>query len=315
MTRHIGVEALALHREGQLSRRKAARVAAHLSRCSRCAQTEADLVRLSSMLASQPAPVMPAHLTARVQMAIAAEAASRAGTAAQARNAASAAAGTPEVARLARPAKRARPAHAGGARSGRTGWRAMPLTLATATAAVVVLVIGWGVYAIVSVLGSGAPSPASQPAAGTPLQSAPRVARTPAAFTITLPARGGKSRTTQVITSSANFTSKTLPAHVRRDMMLSAHVRPQAGPEATSGGPSSTSQSTAAILASCVTAVADGRPVLLVELAMYQGTPATFVITGNPATSSTLVVTVVARTCSAVEPHVIARITVPAGRG
>jgi Putative zinc-finger len=304
VTRHLGVEALALYLEGQLSRRKAARVAAHLSRCSRCAKIEAGLRLVPSKLASQPAP-MPPQLAARVQMAIAAEAASRASTAAKVSEAGPG---------RARAARHARPAQAGGTRSGRSGWRAMPVTLATATAAVVVLVIGWGVYAIVSVLGSGLPGPAAVPAARSPLKAVPHVGRPPATFTITVPAGDGKSRTTQVITSAANFTSKTLAAHVRRDMMLSLRGRPQAGPESTSSGASSTSQSAAAALTSCVAAVAHGRPVLLVELARYLGSPATFIITGNPATSSTLVVTVVARTCSAAEPHVIARITVPASR-
>src|SRR6266571_6732372 len=75
MTRHIGAEALARYREGDLGSRKSARIRAHLAGCPRCTAIDHDLAGVTALLASAPAPAMPDQVTTRIQAALTAEAA------------------------------------------------------------------------------------------------------------------------------------------------------------------------------------------------------------------------------------------------
>ena len=76
--RHVDAETLAAFREDLLPRRRARRVAAHLEGCARCGELDARLADVTSVLASTPAPPMPAGLAARIEAALAAEAAATA---------------------------------------------------------------------------------------------------------------------------------------------------------------------------------------------------------------------------------------------
>ena len=88
MTGHVSDEAMADFRAGLLPAREAAMIGAHLSTCSRCAELDAQLASVTSLLAATPTPPMPAALAARLDAALAAEAAARvAGTAAGSRRA------------------------------------------------------------------------------------------------------------------------------------------------------------------------------------------------------------------------------------
>src|SRR6516164_2150413 len=64
-------------RAGLLPAREAAMIGAHLSTCSRCAELDAQLASVTSLLAATPTPPMPAALAARLDAALAAEAAAR----------------------------------------------------------------------------------------------------------------------------------------------------------------------------------------------------------------------------------------------
>src|SRR5262249_19306079 len=64
---------MAAFREGMLPARRAARIAAHLPGCPRCAEVDAQLAAVSATLARTPAPPMPASLAARLDAALAAE--------------------------------------------------------------------------------------------------------------------------------------------------------------------------------------------------------------------------------------------------
>ena len=75
MTRHVGAEALARYREGDLRGRRSARIRAHLAGCLRCTALDEDLAGVSAMLASAPVPAMPEQVTARISAALTAEAA------------------------------------------------------------------------------------------------------------------------------------------------------------------------------------------------------------------------------------------------
>jgi hypothetical protein len=78
MRRHVSAEALALYREGEVSARRAAGIASHLSRCSACSGIVGDLANVSALLTATPLPPMPDRLVARIEAAIAGESALRA---------------------------------------------------------------------------------------------------------------------------------------------------------------------------------------------------------------------------------------------
>jgi len=77
VTGHVSDEAMADFRAGLLPAREAAMIGAHLSTCSRCAELDAQLASVTSLLAATPTPPMPAALAARLDAALAAEAAAR----------------------------------------------------------------------------------------------------------------------------------------------------------------------------------------------------------------------------------------------
>ena len=89
--RHVSAEEIARFGEGEVSRRKAARISSHLAGCSRCAQVRDDLAMVPALLARTEAPPMPDHLAARIQTALITESARRASPEAAAGLAASAA--------------------------------------------------------------------------------------------------------------------------------------------------------------------------------------------------------------------------------
>ena len=70
-------ETIAAFREDLLPARRAARIAAHLAECPRCAEVDAQLAAVTAALARTPTPPMPASLTARLDAALAAEVAAR----------------------------------------------------------------------------------------------------------------------------------------------------------------------------------------------------------------------------------------------
>ena len=159
MRGHADAETLAAFREELLSRRKAARVSAHLAACSHCAGLDAELTEVSALLTTSATPPMPDALTARIEAAIAAEAAARAATVADGTVAVGAAgAGTGPRDRAAPPS---RP-------PGGPGRSRLALRAAAVTAAVVV--VAGGGYGVARLL-SG--NPASSTSAGRGSAAAP----------------------------------------------------------------------------------------------------------------------------------------------
>ena len=76
--RHVSAEEIARFGEGDVRRRKAARISSHLAACSRCARVRDDLAMVPALLARTAAPPMPDHLAARIQTALITESARRA---------------------------------------------------------------------------------------------------------------------------------------------------------------------------------------------------------------------------------------------
>ncbi|GAA2094151.1 hypothetical protein GCM10009841_04410 [Microlunatus panaciterrae] len=83
MSVHIAIEELADAAEGLLDPGRAAVVEAHLAGCSTCAEAAAELADVTELLHSQPAPVMPDDVLARLTRSVAVESERRASTTAQ----------------------------------------------------------------------------------------------------------------------------------------------------------------------------------------------------------------------------------------
>jgi hypothetical protein len=259
---------------------------------------------------------MPEHLAARIQAAIAAEAAHRVALPAQAASVTPGAAAAGE-------ARQARTEPAGtGVAGGRTSRRGRhgrdrtrqrrpgftsPVVLRTMAAAAAVVVLAGGGYEIAQHVGgsstSGSPAVAS---GGQPLNRAP-------AASGALPQRHYLRAGQQyipVVESDTNYSPATLKAQVRSTVarygLLASGVRsPVAGssPEPFPNIPAST-------LAGCVTRIADGQQVLLVDVARYQDTPAMVIVTRASATAPELV-WVVGTACSSANSHLLTHATLP----
>ena len=307
MRGHADAETLAAFREELLSRRKAARVSAHLAVCSRCAGLDAQLTEVSALLTASTAPPMPDALTARIAAAIAAEAAARAATTAD--HAVATADGTVAVGaagggtgphdRAARPARPSRaPSGPGRAR--------LALRVAAVTAAVVV--VAGGGYGVARLLTA---NPESATSAGAGNEAAPAAGGHGAASEKTpgglgAPSAARSAPTARIVSSGTNYQPGQLKTQV--SAVLTQH---RAGASAAAGF-SQANQPTASAppVPACVPHVTGGKRPLLVDLAKYRGRPATVIVIPG-ATSGTLRALVVAGRCPAATGRVLATTTFP----
>ena len=299
MRGHADAETLAAFREELLSRRKAARVSAHLAACSRCAALDAQLAEVSALLTRAAAPPMPDALTARIEAAIAAEAATRAATAADGAVAADPAGGSNGSRDgAARPSRR----------PGGPGRSWLALRVAAVTAAVVV--VAGGGYGVARLL-SGSPS--LKTAAGTAApaaNNAPRSPSVPAGLRApgSHAANGGSVPGARVVSSGTDYRPGQLKAQVSAALARfggNAIVGP-------SPGPSGAGRASGAVLRmpACVWHVPGGKRPILVDKARWQGRPATVIVVPG-ATSRTLQALVIAGDCTAATSHVLATTTLP----
>jgi hypothetical protein len=320
VTRHPDAEVLADYQHFRsrkdaprhlLGRFRRARVRAHLAGCAECSALEAGLAQVSELLASAPTPRMPDHLISRLENALAAEVAGRAGAAVT--NGADGADGARDGAsRAASVAGRARHDRA------RTGtgrprvprqWR--PAVLGAAAAAAVI--VAGGAYGL-SRLGS---QPTASPAASA--QGRIAGARAPA------PATGG-SRQMGPVTPAAGpaqlaplsaaqlhvIRSGTdyLPGQLARQVESVLAGRDAAGinmPARPAAGQVITAQ-----LRACVTLITGGVPPRLVDVARYQGRPATVIVQAASA-GAPQQVWVAGPRCSASQRDLIAQAELAAG--
>ena len=301
MRAHADAETLTAFREELLSRRKAARMSAHLAACSHCAGLDAELTEVSALLTRSTAPPIPDALTARIEAAIAAEAAARAATAADGTVAVGAAgAGTGPRDRAAPPS---RP-------PGGPGRSRLALRAAAVTAAVVVVAgSGYGVARLLSGHPASSTSAgrgsAAAPAPGTN-GKAPRMSAGGSGSSGRGAAAGSSAASPLVVSSSTNYQPGQLEAQV-------SAVLTQHGARAAVGhspGPAPANQPAASILRTpaCVPHVTGGQRPLLVDLAKYQGRPAIVIVIPG-ATPGTLRALVVAGGCTATTSHLLATTT------
>ena len=321
MTRHIRADKLARYRAGDLGTRESARVRAHLDGCARCTAAADDLAAVSTFLASVPAPPMPEDVTARIEAALAAEAASRAASPAvpAARGPVPAAPGRDGVTR--RAAVRNPKILSG-------GWLRPPATLRVAAGAAVAAVVLGGGIAAIRLAGSSGTS-GSSATAGSSLSSGSgssgAAAQGSRAAPAVMPARspsptlsyqaGGRSRPFTVLTSSADLGPGTLAREVGR-LILDERTRAQQSteaspaPSAERSAPSGIPGFAPATLEACVTRVADGGHVRLVQIGRYQGQQAA-IIAVSPAGGGPVRIWVVGTGCSATSSDVITQMALP----
>lgn len=317
MRGHIDPGILADYREGLLSRRRAARVAAHLSGCPRCAETDGQLAGVTTILASSPVPPMPAGLADRIEAALAAEAASRA--AGEASHAAAAGAvredahsppanGLAGVGRGDAGGGHARQPGPSRARPPRRSW----LTPRVAVAAAAVVVIAGGGYGVAQLLSQSTNTGAgSSTAAGSPAEHG--LAGSGSGSSGAAGSRMAPSATTignlHVVKSGTHYQQQQLASQARG--VLGRYGRPQPGPK--SGGNShlpGSSGTTFASLPACVQRVSGGHIPKLVDLASFEGQQAAVIML--PAAQHQVRVVVVGPGCSGAASDVLARTLVPA---
>jgi hypothetical protein len=345
MTRHVSADMLARYREGDVSRRRAARIGTHLSGCASCASVSSGLAAVSSTLAAVRLPAIPEHLATRLSSALAAEAIARSAASPRAAGVPGTdpvPAGPSAPARI--PGRPDLPERAGRsrsprARSLRARWSS-PLTLRLLAAAGAVVVVAGGGYAAVHQIdsgsgtsGSGTSGSAGHSNAGRSRPAAGRAFNSARAPAFTLPYRqNGTVHTASAIHSGFNFARATLAAQVRADISsvgitslhhAAASSTPATGsPEPATPAPTAPTQPVPSgeqfdgvsvlTLEGCISLVAAGREVLLVDLARYQGEPATVIVTAESPAARTFLVAVVGRTCSASHSDIITSATVPA---
>ncbi|HEV2375365.1 MAG TPA: hypothetical protein VGS19_24795 [Streptosporangiaceae bacterium] len=311
MRGHPDPDTLAAFREQLLHRRRAARVAAHLSGCPRCAAADAGLAQVSTLLASVTMPPMPAELTTRIESALAAEAATRA------------AQPTPQTAVGAPQATAPQPAVPNGTRTHQRRqtprpsrpWTGVVLRVAAATAAVAVA--AGGGYGLVRLLSNGtsasyAPSGAVNAKSDHAIEGQGNSPAAPAGSAL-----GAMALGYQVVASHTDYQPRELAAQV--NTLLADHSVPHGmhapvpartrQPGWTNGPVPATQQMSGASarLNTCVVAATGGRRPRIVDTAHYRGQPATVIV--MPATATGTQVIVVGAGCSAGNPDVLTRLS------
>lgn len=296
MTRHVSAEALARYRQGDVSPRKAARIRAHLAGCRRCAGLGEDLAGVTTMLASVTAPPIPEHLSARIHAALASEAAQRA-------TADATVAGPRHEAARGVPRERPR----------RLPRLSSPVAVRTLAAAAAVALLAGGGYALTRIGASpGAKAPASAAGRAAPKASGPLIFGPVQHYR-----RAGHQASFTPVRSSTDFRPGTLKQQVGAELARSSRAMAGQGVPVMSGLPSTHAAPGRAPVAfgnmsdldGCVNRIAAGNQVLLVDVARYQGSPATVIVTataGGPEQAW-----VVGAGCSASRSDIVAHVILP----
>ena len=259
---HPSTDQLASLTVSGLRPRKTAGIQAHLARCEPCAQVSQQLNAIPAILASATYPAMPENLAARTGSAISREAQQRL-----------AAMPATETGRRDLPARRPRAATSGGWHP--PGLSAAATRLAAAAAAVILAVAGS--YRVAEIAGTSV----------TP--SSPQAGATSQQISLGPDVTYGRSRhTIRAVKSDTTFVA----AHLRTQAISAVHAAEARGAIAAQPSASAAtqltgsvadtapgSQVTASRLAGCIGLIAPGRTVLLIDIARYQGTPATLIVT------------------------------------
>jgi hypothetical protein len=300
MTSHLDADVLADYREGLLGERRSARIRAHLTGCAQCSSLDAGLAEVSKLLAGTPTPPMPDHLVTRLENALATEATARSKTAAAGGRTAGAGAGgrwrriwrgQAGPSESARPSDSARPSESARPRR----WSGAVLGAAAVIA--LILVVG-GVYGLARTMNHNGQSSASAGGANAIASGHAGGSRAE------LSPFGVPAGSLPVTDSGTNYQPGTLTRQV--DSLLGQPGDSQAKLGTLKGGAEGTPTSAGSPrLRACVMLVTGGVLPRLVDVARYQGRPATVIVqavaSGKPAQ-----VWVVGPGCSATQRDLIA---------
>src|SRR5215470_12745879 len=321
MRGHPDGETIAAFREDLLPARKAARIAAHLAECPRCAEVDAQLAAVTAALARSPTPPMPASLTARIDAALAAEAAARSAAGASPADADMAwgAAGADRAASPAAHPHRGAgtgpghsgPGHTGPGRGGpgrragrpRAGSR-LSLRIAAVTAAVVVLAGGgYAIVRVVSAGGQGTSSGSSSAAASGNAANRPSGSALAPEAAPRIPTEG-----LPLVASGTRYRPGQLPAQVAAVLKrYPAHGHISAAPSAAVRAGAAAFPH----LAECVSHLAGGQHPRLVDIAHYGTRPAAVIVVPVPGTTR-VHVSVTGPGCSGQGGDIITQFSMPA---
>src|SRR6185437_10841333 len=301
MTRHVSTENLARFRGGDLSTARSTRVAAHLRSCARCRETSDALAEVPSLLASAEVPPMPAHLAARIETALAAESAHRIASAPE---------GSPG--RAERPERAAEPARA------RRGHRrpvrlSMPALRVLAVAGAAVVLVGGGVAllshtagpSVTSGAGSASSGSSAHQSANSPMVTTPNGSAANGSFGGRIAYRNGLITP---LSTGTNYSKARLTQQVNG--VLAAHSAADNHTAAPAVTPAHLGLARPHNLSGCVSRIADGRKVLLVDVAKFDRKPATIIVTARQG-SAAAQIWVVRSGCSASASDILAHQPLP----
>ena len=283
-TTHLDTDVLAEFDAGLTTRRRGARIAAHLAGCDRCRARHDELAAVSAVLAAIPAQALPDLVAQRLDQVLAAEVVQRNNDAERTR-----------ALSAREPATRGRPA-------GHRRSRLVSLRVLAPATAVVLAAAGYGLSQL---SGAGGPQAASSSVAAGPAEvsSPANAAAGRAAVPAVLPPGSGPAARAQRMSGAASFpfvTSHTnfMPGTLKQQ--AEAALRAAQAATATQQAPGS--------VMTCVREVAGNASLLLVESARYQGRAATIIVT---RTSQGEVAMVAGAGCSASHDKPLATATVP----
>lgn len=316
MSRHASLDDLASFIEGALKPRKFGKIAAHLAGCSLCSGHVQDLEQVPVMLANTAFPLIPDELSVRIEMAIASESVTRVavqppGGQLAAGQKVSAGPVSGEAGRRDLP-ERGRPA--------RRRWRlpgfSSPLAGSLAAVGAAVIVAGGGYEIATHVGGASGGAPSSAHGAARPPASAAegRAAAGPARNGPAVNVQhSGQTRAISSIETNTNFVPDRLQSQAQAALRAERATRLKAVPGelnspfplANGAGAISTAQ-----LSKCVSNVASGREVLLIDIAQYQRKPATIIVVGTPPDGPGTIYAVSA-SCSASNRGILAQRPLP----
>lgn len=274
---HATAEQLASLAAGALNSRKAARISAHLTGCDRCGRISRKLDDMPAVLAGAQYPAMPTSASLQIEAALRVAATQRL-TAMPAT----------EGGRGSLPARHRRRA---APRSWRLPGLSVSATRLVAAAGALVIATAGG-YEIATHVNRGV---STIPSEGSVAGPAP-VQQMSLGPDVTY-GQPGALHTIHAIQSSANFLPAKLTTQVT-DAVHAARSRGVSGSQPVVGTPGASraqssnpagsaapSSGTASRLASCINLIAPGRDVLLVDLARYDGKPATIIVIAALASS------------------------------
>jgi hypothetical protein len=299
MSRHASAEELAGLDLDALKPRKAAKIRAHVSTCVQCTQLSSQVSAVPATLASMSYPGMPASVSARLDTALASESSQRL-----------ASAPATEAGRRDLPDRRlaAKP------RRGRRlpGMSVLGTRLVAAAGALAIVAAGG--YEIATHTSSNVGGIAASSSGSA---AAPSVGRMSAGASVQY-GQSASAKTVQTVHAATNFTAAGLGtqalAAIRTAKLEGVGGTHNGGRPAPSFSGSATNSAakpgspSQASMASCLDGLVGSSPVQLVEMAKFDGQPATIIVSAQTA-ARPAEVWAVTPSCSASHTDVLDHLT------